>query len=104
MTAWTKDRFADRAEAARALAERVAVHLGTSTVESRPLVVALPRGGAPIAARVAEVIGGELDVLVVRKIAAPGQPEYGIGALTDDGVATFVRAALDRLGLTEPDL
>jgi putative phosphoribosyl transferase len=104
MTAWTKDRFADRAEAARALAERVAVHLGTSAVESRPLVVALPRGGAPIAARVAEVIGGELDVLVVRKIAAPGQPEYGVGALTDDGVATFDRAALDRLGLAEPDL
>jgi len=104
MTAWTKDRFADRAEAARALAERVAVHLGTSTLESRPLVVALPRGGAPIAARVAEVIGGELDVLVVRKIAPPGQPEYGVGALTDDGVATFDRAALDRLGLTESDL
>ena len=104
MTAWTKDRFADRAEAARALAERVAVHLGTSAVESRPLVVALPRGGAPIGARVAEVIGGELDVLVVRKIPAPGRPEYGVGALTDDGVATFDRTALDQLGLTEQDL
>jgi predicted phosphoribosyltransferase len=104
MAAWTRDRFADRTEAARALAERVATHLATSAVESRPLVVALPRGGAPIAARVAEMIGGELDVLVVRKIAAPGQPEFGVGALTDDGAAVFDRAALDRLGLTEADL
>jgi hypothetical protein len=77
MVAWTGDHFADRDAAGRALAERVAVHLGCSAVESRPLVVALPRGGVPIGAKVAELIGGDLDVLVVRKIGAPGQRSSG---------------------------
>jgi putative phosphoribosyl transferase len=104
MTAWNKDRFADRAEAGRALAERVAAHLATSAVESRPLVVALPRGGVPIAAKVAEVIGGDLDLLVVRKIAAPGRPEFGVGALAGDGEPVFDHDTLDQLGLTEDDL
>jgi len=104
MVAWTGDHFADREAAGRALAERVAVHLGCSAVESRPLVVALPRGGVPIGAKVAELIGGDLDVLVVRKIGAPGQPEYGVGALADDGRPIFDAVALEHLGLTEADL
>jgi putative phosphoribosyl transferase len=104
MTVWNRDQFADRAEAGRALAERVAAHLGTSAVESRPLVVALPRGGVPIAARVAMTIGGDLDLMVVRKIAAPGRPEFGVGALADDGEPVFDHDTLDQLGLTEDDL
>jgi predicted phosphoribosyltransferase len=104
MGVWTKGQFADRAAAGRALAERVATHLGGSAVESRPLVVALPRGGVPIAAKVAQVIGGDLDLLVVRKIAAPGRPEFGVGALAEDGEPIFDHDSLDRLGLTEADL
>jgi putative phosphoribosyl transferase len=104
MTAWNRDRFADRAEAGRALAERVAAHLGTSAVDGRPLVVALPRGGVPIAAAVAEVIGADLDLLVVRKIAAPGRPEFGVGALAGDGEPVFDHDTLDQLGLIEDDL
>ncbi|HEU4350231.1 MAG TPA: phosphoribosyltransferase family protein [Actinoplanes sp.] len=104
MAAWNDDHFADRDSAGRALAERVAVHLGTSAVEGRPLVVALPRGGVPIGARVADLVGGDLDVLVVRKIAAPGRPEFGVGALAAGGEPIFDRETLDQLGLIEDDL
>jgi predicted phosphoribosyltransferase len=104
MTAWHKNRFADRAEAGRALAERVAAHLGPAASEGRPLVVALPRGGVPIAAPVARAIGGDLDLLVVRKIAAPGRPEFGVGALAADGDPIFDHDTLDQLGLIEDDL
>jgi len=104
MAAWTDDHFADRESAGRALAERVAVCLGTSAVESQPLVVALPRGGVPIGARVADLVGGDLDVLVVRKIAAPGRPEFGVGALAEGGEPIFDRETLDQLGLIEADL
>jgi putative phosphoribosyl transferase len=73
-------RFRDRAEAGRRLAERVA-GLGLQ----RPIVLALPRGGVPIAAEVATTIDAPLDVLVVRKVGAVGQPELAVGAIAEDG-------------------
>jgi putative phosphoribosyl transferase len=70
--------FADRAEAGRSLAERLAaLHLDA------PLVLALPRGGVPVAAEIARALGAPLDVALVRKIGAPGQPELAIGAVAD---------------------
>jgi putative phosphoribosyl transferase len=71
-------RFKDRAEAGRRLAERL-LHLKTSN----PVVLALPRGGVPVAVPVAEALSAPLDLLLVRKIGAPGNPEYGIGAVVD---------------------
>lgn len=70
----------------------------------RPLVLALPRGGVPVAAEVAAATGGELDIVVARKVGAPGQPELGIGALAEDGPPVFDRQALTHLRLTENDL
>jgi putative phosphoribosyl transferase len=70
--------FADRREAGRMLAAALA-HLR----DRKPLVLALPRGGVPVAYEIAVVLGAELDLLLVRKIGAPGHPEYGIGALVD---------------------
>ncbi len=70
--------FADRAEAGRLLAERLAA-MGLQD----PLVVALPRGGVPVAAEIARTLGAPLDVAFVRKIGAPGQPELAVGAVAD---------------------
>jgi predicted phosphoribosyltransferase len=86
------------------LGATVARHIGHLGVERRPLVLALPRGGVPVAARVAETIGGDLDLIVARKVTPPGRPEYGVGALAEDGPPVFDADALHELGLTEADL
>lgn len=70
--------FADRRAAGRALATRLA-----SFTDSHPLILALPRGGVPVAFEVASRLGAELDLLLVRKLGAPGHPELGIGAVVD---------------------
>ena len=74
--------FADRVDAGRRLAEALAKH---GFVE--PLVLALPRGGVPVGFEVAKALGAELDVLMVRKIGAPGHAEYGIGAVVDNSAS-----------------
>lgn len=72
-------RFADRAEAGRALARRLAA----MPREGRVVVLALPRGGVPIGAEVARALDAPLDLLVVRKIGAPWQPELAVAAIVD---------------------
>ncbi len=72
--------YRDRAHAGEVLADALR---GRTWVD--PLVLALPRGGVPVAAPVAAAIGAELDVLVVRKVGAPGQPELALGALAEGG-------------------
>ena len=71
--------FQDRSHAGRLLAARLE-HLRTE----RPVVVALPRGGVVVGAAVAAALDAPLDVLVVRKLGAPGNPEYAIGAIARD--------------------
>ncbi|TDH63299.1 phosphoribosyltransferase [Dankookia rubra] len=71
-------RFRDRAEAGRCLAERLRHLTGTNSV-----VFALPRGGVPVGMPIAEALGAPLDLLLVRKIGAPGQPELALGAVVD---------------------
>jgi putative phosphoribosyl transferase len=68
--------FADRRDAGR----RLALALADLHVEA-PLVLALPRGGVPVAAEVARALEAPLDVMLVRKLGAPGMPEYGLGAI-----------------------
>src|SRR5436190_6887800 len=72
--------FRDRQDAGRQLAERIAVLNLRS-----PLVLALPRGGVPIAAEIAEALNAPLDLLLVRKIGVPWQPELALGAVVDGG-------------------
>jgi putative phosphoribosyl transferase len=96
--------FADRAEAGRALGERVAREFAGVPAGARPLVLALPRGGVPVAAGVAERIDGDLDILLVRKIPAPGRPELGVGAVAEDGEPYFDAESLRYLGLAEQDM
>jgi putative phosphoribosyl transferase len=73
--------FSDRSDAGRLLATRLAAYS-----RSRPLVLALPRGGLPVALEVAVALDADLDVLVVRKLGAPGNPEYAMGAVGEDDV------------------
>lgn len=91
--------FTDRAEAGRVLAGRVAA-LGLTD----PVVLALPRGGVPVAHEIARRLETPFDVLVTRKIGCPGQPELGVGAIAEGGEPVFDAELLRRLGLTERDL
>jgi putative phosphoribosyl transferase len=86
------EEFVDRVDAGRQLAARLASWRGRDVV-----VVALPRGGVPVAYEVALSLGAPLEILVVRKIGVPHQPEVAMGALGEDGVVLVdhdvVRAA-----------
>jgi predicted phosphoribosyltransferase len=74
--------FLDRAEAGRVLAERLAHYAHRPDV----LVLALPRGGVPVAYEVARALGAPLDVFLVRKLGVPGQEELAMGAIATGGV------------------
>lgn len=77
--------FADRTEAGRRLAERLS-HLKNEA----PVVLALPRGGVPVGLEIARALAAPLDLVLVRKIGAPFQPELAIGAVVDGGRAETV--------------
>lgn len=89
-------RFADRADAGRRLAE-VLLPLG----EDEVVVAALVRGGVPVAAEIAAALQAPLEVLVVRKVGAPSNPEYGIGAVAEDGQTVANPRALAATGVSE---
>ena len=75
------DLFTDRATAGRALAERLQAYAGRRDV----VVLALPRGGVQVAWEVARALGAPLDLLLVRKLVAPRQPELAMGAIASGG-------------------
>ena len=77
--------FADRRDAGRRLAAALR-HLQGDT----PVILALPRGGVPVGYEVARALDAPLDILVVRKIGAPGNPEFGLGAVVDGPDVTAV--------------
>jgi predicted phosphoribosyltransferase len=86
--------FKDRAEAACLLARKLAAYQGRN-----PLVLAVPRGAVPMGRVIADALGGELDVVLVRKLPAPGNPEFAIGAVDETGWA-FVADHAARVGAT----
>ncbi len=96
--------FTDREAAGRALAAEVARQTAGDDPAHRPLVLALPRGGVPVAVPVAGRLGADLDIVLVRKIGAPHRPELGVGAIAEDGQPLFDNRALDDLGLAAADL
>jgi len=89
--------FRDRVEAGDVLAEGLGHYAGRPDV----LVLALPRGGVPVAARVAEALGAPLDVFVVRKLGVPGHEELAMGAIASGGVRVVNEQVVGRLGLGE---
>lgn len=74
--------FSNREQAARHLAEKLAAYKGQN-----PLVLAIPRGAVPMAKIIADMLDGEFDVVLVRKLGAPGNPEFAIGAIDETGWA-----------------
>jgi putative phosphoribosyl transferase len=92
-------RFHDRTDAGRRLARVLA-----AMDLHRPVVLALPRGGVPVATEIAEALGAPLDVFVARKIGAPGRREYGIGAIAEGGEPLFDRWAVRAMGIPEDEL
>ncbi|WP_327299028.1 MULTISPECIES: phosphoribosyltransferase family protein [unclassified Streptomyces] len=96
-------RFRDRREAGRDLAAELLASAAAGDF-LRPLVLALPRGGVPVAAEVARALKAPLDVLVVRKIGVPGHPETGVGAIVGEDPPLFDSRSLQWLGLSEDAL
>lgn len=84
--------FADRQEAGERLADKL-LHLKGKN----PLILAVPRGGLTVAEPVLEKIGGDLDLIITRKIGAPHQPELAIGAVTGDGFVMLNEDILSRV-------
>lgn len=79
--------FRDRTDAALQLARRLS-HLK----DQHPLVLGIPRGAMPMARLIAQRLGGDLDVVLVHKLGAPGNPEYAIGAVSEDGTVEVTDA------------
>ncbi|HLT70974.1 MAG TPA: phosphoribosyltransferase family protein, partial [Acidimicrobiales bacterium] len=89
-------RFVDRADAGRRLAAQL------SYLRDEPVVVlGLPRGGVPVAYEIATALGAPLDVIVVRKLGVPFQPELGMGAIGEDGARVVNPEVVRMTGVTE---
>lgn len=99
---WYRARpyFADRRDAGRQLARRLAPDYADRT---DVVVLALPRGGVPVAYEVARSIGAPLDVLVVRKLGVPFQPELAFGAVGGD-VVVLIPEVIRQTGLTDEEI
>jgi predicted phosphoribosyltransferase len=88
--------FADRREAGRALAASLRAYAGRADV----IVLALPRGGVPVAFEVAEALGVPLDLFMVRKLGAPQHPELAMGAIASGGVRVLNDDVVRWYGIT----
>ena len=89
--------FRDRAEAGRLLA----VELRSRIDPLSAVILALPRGGVPVAFEIAQALGAPLDVFVVRKVGVPGHQELAMGAVAGGGVLVLNREVLDDLGIPD---
>ena len=91
--------FVDRVDAGRRLAGQLEYLRGEN-----PVVLGLPRGGVPVAFEVARALGAPLDVIVVRKLGVPFQPELGMGAIGEDGVRIVNGDVLRMTGVSQEEL
>jgi predicted phosphoribosyltransferase len=87
-------RFRDRREAGARLAQALGPYRGQN-----PLVLGIPRGGVPVAAEVAHALDADLDIIVARKVGAPGNPELALGAVTGDGGRVLNAALIAQLAV-----
>ncbi|MBJ7354098.1 MAG: dienelactone hydrolase family protein [Thermoleophilaceae bacterium] len=91
--------YADRTEAGQRLGARM-----KAFAEERPVVVGMPRGGVPVAIEVAKALGAPFDIAVVRKLGAPGQSEFAIGAIAEGGIMIVQPAAREMSGASDEQL
>ncbi|MCB0875269.1 MAG: phosphoribosyltransferase family protein [Solirubrobacterales bacterium] len=94
-----RSTFSDRREAGRALAARLRE---LDLVD--PVVIALPRGGVPVAYEVAKALDAPLDIGLVRKLGHPSQPELGLGAMGEDGTVVLDQRAMQAFGITREQI
>jgi putative phosphoribosyl transferase len=88
--------FVDRVDAGARLAVELEV-----LAQERPVIVALPRGGVPVACEIARALHAPLDILAVRKLGAPGNPELGVGAVAEDGTGVLDPQSAGMHGMTQ---
>jgi predicted phosphoribosyltransferase len=93
-------RYKDRRHAGRFLAQHLTAYAGRSDV----LVLALPRGGVPVAFEVAMALGAPLDVFLVRKLGAPGHEELAMGAIAAGGIVLFNQDVIEAYGVDRATL
>ncbi|HEX6928052.1 MAG TPA: phosphoribosyltransferase [Gammaproteobacteria bacterium] len=93
-------RFADRSDAGRRLAQQLREYAERDDV----LVFGLPRGGVPVAAQVADALGAPLEVMVVRKLGLPAQPELAMGAIASGGAYVVNPHVIEQTGATDAQL
>lgn len=89
--------FRNRTDAGKKLAERLSGYSGRKDL----LVLALPRGGVPVAFEVARELGAELDVFIVRKLGVPGHEELAMGAIASGGIRVLNMDVVRSLGITD---
>src|SRR5687768_1781835 len=92
--------FATRRKAGEKLATKLMKHAHRADV----LVLALPRGGVPVAYEIARALHAPLDVFIVRKLGVPSHPELAMGAIASGGVRVIDRATIGHFGVTEAEL
>ena len=92
-------KYRDREDAGSVLASKLQDYRGKGL-----LVLAIPNGGVPVGAVIAEAIEAELYLMIVRKLQIPDNPEAGFGALTSDGFLLLNHPLIKHLGLTEPEI
>ena len=91
--------FKNRKEAGQKLAEAL-----KSYGAEKPIILAMPRGGVVVAYEIAKALNAPLDVIVSRKIGAPLQPEYAIGAIAPGDIGVFNEEAISSLGITKAEI
>jgi putative phosphoribosyl transferase len=92
-----RPQFQDRVEAGQVLASELGAYVGQPDV----LVLALPRGGVPVAFEVAQALHAPLDVFLVRKLGVPGHEELAMGAIASGGVRVLNRSVVDSLSIPD---
>ena len=95
-----RPRFHDRADAGRAVAAELAGYARRADV----IVLALPRGGVPVAYEVARALGAPLDVFLVRKLGLPGHEEFAMGAIASGGIRLINEEVVREFGVTEAEI
>src|SRR3954449_9942872 len=97
---YSASRFRDRAHAGRELASKLTRYAGREDV----VVLALPRGGVPVAYEVAQALGAPLDVFLVRKLGMPGHEELAMGAIASGGVVVLNDDVINAWGISREEI